>query len=156
MVGALAEHGGRPPPGAQKPSFLAGRRVDRRQVAPVGLITVISQAIKWHGPGQPLKEGPVSPGLVCVGSLAAQLLLHTLGAVAGGWGTVGTRGCTLSAWHPHPFSHGFQKGNRAGGGGGGLQVSPLEAELVQCQDSKTPVVVNSLLLEKISDRPETT
>lgn len=51
--------------------------MDGRQAAPVSLIAVISWAIKQPGPGQPLKEGPVSPGQVCAGSLAAQLLLHT-------------------------------------------------------------------------------
>lgn len=71
--------GSRPPPGAQKP-FSAGGRADRRQAAPVSIITVISWAIKQHGPGQPLKEGPVSPGQVCAGSA---LLPPT--RACGGW-----------------------------------------------------------------------
>lgn len=84
MVGALAELGGQASPGCSETIFLSRRGVDGRQVAPVSLIAVISWAIKQHGPGQPLKEGPGSPGQVCAGSLAARRLLHTLWAMAGG------------------------------------------------------------------------
>lgn len=70
MEVAVAELGGQSAPGVWKPSSSGGRRADRRQVAPVGLITIISQAIKQHGPGHTLKEGPVSPGQVCARSLA--------------------------------------------------------------------------------------
>lgn len=57
MGGALAELGGQASPGYSETILPSRRRADRRQAAPVSLITVISWAIKQQRPGQPLKEG---------------------------------------------------------------------------------------------------
>lgn len=89
-------------------------------MAPVSLITVISLAIKQPRPGQPLKEGPVSPGQVCAGSLAAWPFLHMRSGLWQVDVALLERGSTPSLpGHPHPFSHGSQEDSKR------LWVSPI-------------------------------
>lgn len=125
VAGALAECRAAPPPHRQV--FGNHPRQAGRWTQEAGstcwLITVISEAIKWHGLGQPLKEGPVSPDLVFVaGPSPSAPPAHTQGC--GRWmGPHGDDGlhplclgtCTLS-----PVTS--RKG--AGGGAGKLRVSP--------------------------------
>lgn len=89
-------------------------------MAPVSLITIISVAVKQPRPGQPLKEGPVGPGQVCAGSLAARPFLHMHSGLRQVDGALLELGSTPSLpGHPHPFNHGFQEDSKR------LGVSPI-------------------------------